>query len=513
MHLGRLFQRSVQMHGDRPALAMGCAPAANYAELDARIRALAYWMRRDLGLEPGDRVTLAMKNRAEYAQALLAAWHAGLCAVPVNSKLHPNEIDYILRDSQSRLCLTDANLYKGLRPVADDIKALHLIDVEAPRYAHAATGPQAPETIEPGQDSHAPAWLFYTSGTTGRPKGVVLSHANLVNMALNFYADVQPVDDTDVLLHVAPMSHGSGLYSVPCFLKGALQVVPSSGGFDEAETCELLQHYRNASLFAAPTIVQRLAEYVASRNAPLPGLKSIIVAGAPFYVEDIKQAVRVLGPRIAQIYGQGESPMSITAQTASRIARAVEQNDDEFLGSVGHAQASIEISIEDASGNRQKANQAGEIMVSGPTVMQGYWQNPQASHDTLRDGKLHTGDIGLIDGRGLLHLKDRSKDVIISGGTNIYPREVEETLMQHPDVAEVSVIGMPDPHWGESILAFVVRREGRPPAGPAELDALCLSRMARFKRPKRYVFLDQLPKNATGKVLKRQLYDLVPPTP
>lgn len=513
MHLGRLFRRSVQTYSDRPALATGCEAGIDYAGLYRQVRALAHWMRADLGLRPGDRVTLAMKNRVEYAQSMLAAWHAGLCAVPVNSKLHPNEIDYVLRDSASRLCLTDASLYDGLRSVAGAHEGAQLVDVGASRYAQALAGPLAGEDIGPGHGGDTPAWLFYTSGTTGRPKGVVLTHANLVNMAFNFYADVQPVDDGDVLLHIAPMSHGSGLYSVPYFLKGALQVVPHGGGFDEAETCELLRHHRNVNFFAAPTIVQRLSRYVALHQPPLPGLKAIVVAGAPFYVEDIKKAVRVLGPRISQIYGQGESPMSITAQTAQQIAHAVEHDDDDFLSSVGRAQTGLEVVIEDASGKPLGANQPGEIMVSGATVMQGYWRNPEASASTLSHGTLRTGDIGLLDDRGLLHLKDRSKDVIISGGSNVYPREVEETLMRHPGVAEVSVIGMPDPQWGESILAFVVRREDGPPADAEELDALCLSRMARFKRPKRYVFLDQLPKNATGKVLKRQLHELIPALP
>jgi long-chain acyl-CoA synthetase len=512
VHLGRLFQRSVQLYAHRPALTLGYEPATNYAQLNKQVRALARWMRLDLKLQPGDRVTLAMKNRLEYAQAMLAAWHAGLCAVPINSRLHPNEIDHVLRDSASNLCLTNAELYEGLRPVAASIPSLQLIDVGSAHFVNAVQGPSSEDNFSLGQDGNSPAWLFYTSGTTGRPKGVVLTHSNLVNMALNFYADVESIRDTDVLLHVAPMSHGSGLYSIPCFLQGALQVIPESGGFNEAETCELLQHYRSVNFFAAPTIVQRLTHYVKSNTVDLPGLKTIIAAGAPFYVEDIKAAVSALGPRIAQIYGQGESPMSITAQTAKQIADAVQDNDDIYLGSVGHAQTSIEVSIENGAGNPLGVNQTGEIMVAGPTVMQGYWRNPEATQSTLLNGKLHTGDVGLIDERGLLHLKDRSKDVIISGGTNIYPREVEETLMQHPEVAEVSVIGIPDSKWGEAVLAFVVCRQPSVEIAQSELDELCLSRMARFKRPKHYVFLEQLPKNATGKVLKRQLYDHLPKT-
>ncbi|MBC7204824.1 MAG: AMP-binding protein, partial [Pusillimonas sp.] len=233
------------MYSNRPALALACEPAMNYAGLDIQIRALALWMRHTLKLQPGERVTLAMKNRLEYAQAMLAAWHAGLCAVPINSRLHPNEIDYVLRDSASKLCLTDAELYSGLRPVAESIESLQLIDVGDAGFTQALHGPCTDEDFLLSQDGDSPAWLFYTSGTTGRPKGVVLTHANLVNMALNFYADVESVRSTDVLLHVAPMSHGSGLYSIPYFLQGALQVIPRSGGFNEAETCDLLQYYRN----------------------------------------------------------------------------------------------------------------------------------------------------------------------------------------------------------------------------------------------------------------------------
>lgn len=513
MHLSHLFQRSVHMHGERPALAITGSQSVSYASLNKQIRALAYWMRHGLGLEAGDRITLAMANSIEYAQTMLAAWHAGLCTVPINSKLHPNEIDYILRDSGSRACLTNASLYDGLRPVADAIEGLALIDVSASDYARALhEGLLMDSDAASGQSSETPAWLFYTSGTTGRPKGVILTHANLVNMALNFYADVQPVCETDALLHVAPMSHGSGLYSVPYFIKGALQIIPASGGFDEAELCATMQSYQNVSLFAAPTMVQRLVKHIAAHPTTLPGLKCIIVAGAPFYVEDAKAAVHTIGPRIAQIYGQGETPMSITAQAASQIAHAVEHNDEDFLGSVGHAQTSMEVRIEDGNGNPLPADGLGEIMVRGPTVMQGYWGNPQTTESTLVRGWLRTGDVGLLDERGLLHLKDRSKDVIISGGSNIYPREVEEALMQHPGVAEVSVIGMPDPEWGESVLAFVVCRKEAGAIAPAELDALCLGQIARFKRPKHYIFIDELPKNATGKVLKRQLQNLIPPS-
>ncbi len=508
MHLNQLFQRTVRLYGDRPALARGRGSILTYRELSQRVGALAGWLRHDLGLLPGERVTLAMKNCIQYAESMLAIWHAGLCAVPVNAKLHPNELEYILENSGSAVCLSSGDLLRGLQPVAGHLPDLRLIDVEAADYVAALT--RAPTAPAAGEGSDL-AWLFYTSGTTGRPKGVMLTHDNLLATSLNFYADVQPLDSDDVLVHVAPMSHGSGLYSVPYFIRGAMQVVPESGGFDEAELFELLGHYRSASLFAAPTIVQRMLQYVSAHGNAFPGLRALIVGGAPFYVEDIKAAVACFGSRIAQIYGQGESPMSITALSAAQTAAAVASNDLAMLASVGASQTSVELAVFGPDGQPAPVGTLGEVVVRGPSVMKGYWNNPEATRQTLAGGWLHTGDVGVLDERGLLQLKDRSKDVIISGGTNIYPREVEEVLLQHAAVQEVSVIGVPDREWGESIAAFIICRDGMM-VSKTELESLCLRSIARFKRPRWYFFVDELPKNSTGKVLKTELRKLATAT-
>jgi len=498
MHLARLFQRSVRMHAERPALARGTGPALSYATLARRVGHLAAHLRHDLGLAPGDRVCLAMKNSVDYAQAMLAIWQAGLCAVPVNSKLHPSEVQYILADSDARLCLCD-----GESPVPDDgASAASWVDVNGEAWQAAAhrAGDAPPPALD-GQDDDL-AWLFYTSGTTGRPKGVMLTHANLVAMALNFHADMLAICPDDVLLHVAPLSHGSGLYGIAYWMHGALQVVPDSGGFDEAELADLLCHYRSASLFAALTIITRMVRHLKDQPRALPGLRCFFAGGAPFYAEDIKAAVATFGPRVAQMYGQGETPMTISALPAAHIARAVEHNDMAMLSSVGFAQTTVDIEILDADGQPVAAGEPGEIVVRGPTVMQGYWRNPEATARTIRSGGLWTGDVGLVDARGLLHLKDRSKDVIISGGSNIYPREVEDALLAHPGVREAAVIGMPDDEWGESVVAVVVAEPG---VDASALDATCLASIARFKRPKHYQFVDALPKNPTGKVVKSEL--------
>ena len=509
MHLSRLFQRTVRQHPDRPALARGTEPALSYARLDRRVRALAHWLRHDLGLHPGERVVLAMPNSTAYAEAMLALWHARLCAVPVHGKLHAGEIAHVLGDSGAVLCLSFGEAWRALVPVAAGLPGGALVDVEGAAWVAAAGRTDVPEWHEaPVAADEELAWLFYTSGTTGRPKGVMLNHANLVAMALNFQADLLALDENDVMLHVAPMSHGGGLYGIPSWMRGGLQVVPASGGFDETELFGLLAHYRKASFFAAPTMINRLVRHAAAGvgdgDVVAPGLRCIVAGGAPFYVEDIRAAVTFLGPRIAQMYGQGETPMTISAVTAEAIGRAVADGDDALLGSVGYAMSAIDIDITDEQGAPLPAGAAGEIMVRGPTVMRGYWRQPEATAATLVDGALRTGDIGLVDGRGLLHLRDRSKDVIISGGSNIYPREVEEALLRHPLVEEVAAVGVPDAEWGEAVTAFVVTRDGAAPS-TAELDATCLETMARFKRPKRYVFVERIPRNATGKVMKNEL--------
>jgi long-chain acyl-CoA synthetase len=265
-------------------------------------------------------------------------------------------------------------------------------------------------------------------------------------------------------------------------------------------------------MFAAPTMVRRLVDAVAHAGADASGFRTVVYGGGPMYVEDIRRALDTMGPRFVQIYGQGESPMTITALSREALADREHPRWLERLASVGTAQSLVEVRVADAQGRALPAGETGEVLVRGDTVMAGYWGAPQASARALRDGWLWTGDLGALDAEGFLTLKDRSKDMVITGGSNVYPREVEEVLLAHPAVTEVAVVGEPDPEWGETVVAFVVA----PPTGPAvagaleaELDALCLSRIARFKRPKRYVLIDALPKNHYGKVLKTELRALL----
>jgi len=352
-------------------------------------------------------------------------------------------------------------------------------------------------------DAGALAWLFYTSGTTGRPKGAMLSHRNLAQMTFGYFSDVDDVAPDGRLLHAAPMSHGSGLYTFTHLAKAAAQVVPESGGFEAGEVLDLLESHASVSFFAAPTMVKRLAEAAIARGAPATGLQTIVYGGGPMYLEDLRLATAALGPRLAQIYGQGESPMTITALSKRHHADHAHPRHLERLQSVGLPQSAVEVTVRDPAGRALPAGEIGEVCVRGDVVMSGYWRDPQASAAALRDGWLWTGDLGAFDGDGFLTLKDRSKDLIVSGGSNIYPREVEEVLLRHAGVAEASVVGRPDPEWGEAVVAFIVARGAAPDR--AELDRLCLDHIARFKRPKEYRFVERLPKNNYGKVVKSEL--------
>ncbi len=435
-----------------------------------------------------------MHNCPAYLEILYAIWHAGLVAVPINAKLHPKEVQYILDDAGVALLFVADAL--------DVPAAAAIVSVASAQYRSlfAADGQASIAHYTPGDL----AWLFYTSGTTGKPKGVMLTHDNLLAMTQCYFTDVDTVTMNDSMLYAAPMSHGAGLYNFPHVLAGARHVVPESGGFSVEEIGELGRRYRNLSMFAAPTMVRRLVDHCASHAGAAEGIKTIVYGGGPMYVEDIRRALRVMGQRFVQIYGQGETPMTITALSKFHLAQTEHARYLERLGSVGVAQSAVEVRVVDADGREVPAGESGEIVVRGATVMHGYWNNPEATGQTLRDGWLHTGDVGRFDDDGFLTLKDRSKDIIISGGSNIYPREVEEVLLMHPAVAEVSVVGRHSAEWGEEVVAFVVCAKGKPVA-TAELDALCLAHIARFKRPKEYRMVPALPKNNYGKVLKTAL--------
>ena len=494
MNIASWLERSALSHAGLPAAAAGTRVVASYGDLAARAARLAGALRDRFRLQPGERVAIVVKNAPAYLELLYGIWRAGLAVVPANAKLHGAELGYILEHSGARVCFVSPDIAGEIAPHApkslERLIAIGRAEYQALFTADAvAVAPRAPDDL---------AWLFYTSGTTGRPKGAMLTHRNLAAASFAYAAEVDPVTPGDAILHAAPMSHGSGLYIMAHVARLGVQVVPESGGFEPEEIFGLFKAWPRASMFAAPTMIKRLVGCPA--DCHVDNIRTLIWGGAPMYGEDILQALERFGPRLAQIYGQGEAPMTITTLSKQDIAERDHPRWRERLASAGKPYAGVEVILADAQDAPLAGGETGEILCRGDVVMAGYWRNEEASAASLRGGWLHTGDIGVFDAEGYLHLKDRSKDLIISGGSNIYPREVEEVLLTHPRVREVSVIGRPDPEWGEAVVAYVVGG-----ATPAELDALCLAHIARFKRPKDYVFVDALPKNNYGKILKTEL--------
>lgn len=505
MNLALWLHRAARLWPARPALLSGTQVVADYAGFAERVARLAASLQQDHGFARGDRAALFCKNSTDYLIALYAVWYAGGAVVPINAKLHPREAAWIIANAQATLLFAD--------PGADEEILRHCADEgHHPVLATPDAGDAAPLPVPASRAGSDLAWLFYTSGTTGRPKGVMMSHAMLTAMALTYFADVDAVLPEDAALYAAPMSHGAGIYNFMHVLKGARHVVPPSGGFDPAEIIDLVPRLGSVHMFAAPTMVTRLLSAARATGWHGDGLRTVVYGGGPMYLADIAAALDQFGPRFVQIYGQGECPMAITALSRELLADRAHPRWAERAASVGIAQSCVDVAVVAEDGSPMPQGETGEVVVRGAPVMTGYWRNEQASAAALRDGWLWTGDMGALDEDGFLTLKDRSKDVIISGGTNIYPREVEEALLTHAAVAEVSVIGEPDPDWGENVVAIVVLKTDTQ-ADAVLLDAHCQDHIARFKRPKRYLFVPALPKNAYGKVLKTELRDMIADNP
>ncbi len=501
MNIASHMVRAGRSFKDRPAIMKGTSLLQTYGGVSDRVSRLASALVSRFYLKAGDRVALSLSNCPEYLELLYGCWHAGLVPVPINAKLHKSEFSYILENSEATLCFASPKLMD----VIDSLKGGALqsvVEVPGDDYQQMLAFDPLPLVARAPEE---PAWLFYTSGTTGQPKGAVLSHRNLLAMSLCYFADVDQQAPWRAILHAAPMSHGSGLYGLAHVMQAGCHIIPESGGFDVTEIYQLIEATPGLVFFAAPTMVKRLLDHPADTDTT--NLKTIIYGGGPMYVEDCLAGLERFGPKLAQLYGQGESPMTITALSAAIHADKEHPRWLKRLSSVGIAQSAVEVRIASDDGAWLPEGEVGEVLVRGETVMTGYWRNRQASAETLHDGWLHTGDFGVLDQEGFLTLKDRSKDLIISGGTNIYPREVEEVLVKHPKISEISVIGRPDREWGETVVAYVVPKEDSL-IDPASLEKFCIANMARFKRPKHYRFVESLPKNNYGKVLKKTLREL-----
>jgi acyl-CoA synthetase (AMP-forming)/AMP-acid ligase II len=466
----------------------------------------------DLGLHPGDRVGVLQRNGPELLETIYGGLLAGLVVVPVNARLHPNEIAYIGADSAWRALVHTEEFNVGMAGVADAMPQQAFRISTAPTTGECAyadlIAAASPLPTPAERATEDPCWLFYTSGTTGRPKGVTWTHRTVYAVVLGYLADIHPMRSTDVVLHQTPLSHASGIVALACVARAAQNVIPVEPSFSPQLLFDLVQRHRVTVISVlVPTQILRLLEDFVPHRHDLSSLRCIFYGAAPMYADQIRRALDIFGPIFVHGYGQGESPNTISYLSAADHAR-LHQTGDERLASVGVARTGVEIRIADGEDNPLPPGQVGEVLVRGDVVMAGYWDNEAATTEALRGGWLHTGDVGRMDDHGYLTLLDRCKDLIISGGNNVYPREVEEVLLLHPAVAECAVIGVPDDMWGESVHAIVCPHS-EITVTAADLITHCAGHLAGYKKPRSVEIRGEpLPRNAYGKVLKRELREL-----
>ena len=499
MNLGRMLAAAAALNADRPAVTCE-GRQRTYAEFMERVDRLAEGLRVRCAVRPGDRTVIWLSNGAEYLEILAACWRVGAVVVPVNSRLHVKEVEFHCRHSEARVLFHDA----------DRTEQAAQVDVPHGVSVGVGGGDVSYESFQqfgslgsPVEvDESSPAWVFYTSGTTGSPKGAVLSHANLIAMIVAWCADLHTVSPEDVVLHCAPLSHAAGFHAVTALARGAHSIIHRR--FDAGAVLREIAVRRVTATWMVPTQL-RLTMDVLDTDSDVSSLTHVIYGGAPITRRDLEEAIQKFGPVLCQLYGQGESPMTITSLPRRDH---VAGRDDDTLVSAGVARTGIDVRIESPHGGWAAPDEVGEVVVRGSTVMVGYLGDEAATRETLRDGYLHTGDIGRIDRRGYLYVLDRAKDLIISGGSNVYAKSVEDVLSEYPGVDQVAVFGVPDRIWGEAVTAAVVA------SNEIDADAIlrhCRERIADYQVPKRILFVDDLPKNAYGKILKRELRDRFAP--
>ncbi|OQO92015.1 acyl-CoA synthetase [Saccharomonospora piscinae] len=511
VNLAHLLTTTARRLPARDALVRGSL-RLTWRELDSRVSSVADALRAR-GIGRGDAVLVHSPNHVELVETMFAVWRVGAVFAPANFRLTPSEVAGLaeLTRPSALVCHADypehADAVAGAVPLrggtlwigAEATIESALSGSAEPRDARGAEPHEPDEPVREGEH----AWYFFTSGTSGRPKAVVLTHDQLGFVVNNHLCDLLPgltADDAQIV--VAPLSHGAGIHLLPQVARGAKTVLPTAARLDPAEIWRLVETERVTNAFTVPTILATLTQAPEAAQHDLSSLRHVVYAGAPMYREDQLRARRVLGDVLVQYYGLGEVTGNITVLPASEHDRP--SPDGVEFGTCGYPRTGMQVSVQDDDGRELPTGQQGEICVAGPAVFPGYLRNDDANAASFRDGWFRTGDLGLVDEQGYLYVTGRASDMFISGGSNVYPREIEERLLRHPAVAEVAVVGVPDPKWGEIGVAVCVAADGDRPDDD-ELRTWLGGTLARYKLPKRFVWWDAIPKSGYGKVVKRTI--------
>lgn len=501
MDIGTLVTRAAQRFGDRVAVE-GPDADRTFAQLGDRVARIANGLLAQ-GLRPGDRVLDLQRNSTTYLETDLAIRAAGLVRAALNYRLHPSDWERIADDSGARGLLYDPAFEEQTEALRSGIDVV-VCTGDGPGLSLEKLIADAPAGRIPAREPDALCGLHYSSGTTGHPKGAQRTHRNWMASVVNMTHDVLggPPGPHDCYVHAGPITHTSGLFVLPFLVAGARQVVQPAWG---PEDFVAAVRERGATHTAVvPTMVARLLASGADRD-DLRGLKMLGYAGAPMPPEQMRQAHDRLTPNLVQYYGLVEAIPPVTVLDAADHARGLAGEPD-LLTSAGRPALGVEIAVVDEDGREVPPGETGEVVTRGDHVMAGYW-NADRRDDLSKsvvDGWLHTGDLGRLSADGHLWLVDRKGDMIISGGYNIYPREVEDVIAEVPTVAEVAVVGVADQDWGQRVVALVTARPGES-VDPEAVLAHCRERMASYKKPKEVRLVTELPLNSTGKVAKKVL--------
>jgi len=490
--VGDLLGATCAILGDAPALGFS-ADAISYRQLDARVTRIANALHQEAA--PGDRIAILGRNSPEQVALLLAVLRAGMTALPINWRLAPAEVAYILSHSGARLLFADEAFCPAMRAL-DEAQSMTVHSLDGGSFA-AWYGACIKDAVLPAIGRDDLALLMYTSGTTGLPKGVMLSHANVLDSLAIMGAEPLHLGPEDVVYAPAPMFHITGIGPVLRAVQTGARLIVS-GLFDPDAAVRIMAREGVTYTTLAPAMIQACLAAPSLAQAPLTALRTIVYGGSPISPETLHEARARIGCEFVQCYGLTETTGPITVLTPDD-----HHPDRDLLLSCGRPPEGIAVRIEGPDGAVLPAGETGEIVVSGPIVMQGYADDPEATGRTIAAGWLRSGDAGYLDADGYLFIRDRVKDMIVSGGENIYPVEVENALAAHPQVRDVAVIGVPDPRWGETVMAIVVAEQ--PDADPDDIMDFCRSRIAGYKCPRRIAMVDSLPRNAAGKVLRRDL--------
>ncbi|WP_310183747.1 acyl-CoA synthetase [Mesorhizobium sp. BE184] len=479
-----------------------------WREMEARVNAFAAALRDEYGVAKGDRVLIQSANSNQMFESMFACFRLGAVWVPANYRQSPDEVAYLAKASGARGMICGAGFAGHARACREAAQSLEFVVA----IGEADFGPDYDSLVERHMgetvpavavDRDDPCWFFYTSGTTGRPKAAVLTHGQMAFVVTNHLCDLMPgTTHKDASIVVAPLSHGAGVHQLAQVAHGVKTIILPTDKMDVPTVWSLVETWRVSNIFTVPTIVKLLVEDASVDRFDRSSLRYMIYAGAPMYRADQKRALEKLGPVLVQYFGLGEVTGNITVLPPA--FHSLEDGPDARIGTCGFERTGMEVQVQDDEGNALAAGETGEICTIGPAVFAGYYDNPDANAKAFRNGWFRTGDLGHMDENGFVYITGRSSDMYISGGSNIYPREIEEKILAHPEISEVAVLGVPDPMWGEVGVAVCVARAGANP-DPRDIQSWLETRISRYKMPKRFIFWAEMPKSAYGKITKKMI--------